>query len=324
MIMNKKIIYFLLLFITNAAFAQTGSIGIGTTTPNSQAMLDIQSSSKGVLIPRLTASQRSAISNPANGLIVYDSTLGKFYFAQNNSWFGMIADTGSADAYWHKLGDNGAIKNIIAGGLVSPDSSIVLIDPGISTPPASGAGTRLMWFPAKSAFRAGTVSDTAWNASNLGTWSTATGVNTMASGNYSTAMGVGVIASGTSSTAMVQGTLSNGFSTTAMGHYTTASGNYSIATGENSIASGLASVAFGFYSNALGDLSTALGSGGTASGYASTVMGFNSRSSGDYSTAMGYHTTARAYGSTALGFNNDSIISSNPTSIISSDPLFYI
>jgi hypothetical protein len=57
--------------------AQTG---IGTTTPDVSAKLDISSTSKGLLAPRMTAAQCTAIGTPANGLLVYqtDGTSG-FY-----------------------------------------------------------------------------------------------------------------------------------------------------------------------------------------------------------------------------------------------------
>ena len=44
------------------------SIGMGTVTPDSSALLDIQSTTKGVLIPRMTTAQRDAIDEPAPGL----------------------------------------------------------------------------------------------------------------------------------------------------------------------------------------------------------------------------------------------------------------
>jgi hypothetical protein len=59
-----------------------GSVGIGTNSPNINAALDITSTTKGMLIPRMTAVQRSAISSPAAGLIVYqtDGSDGFYYF----------------------------------------------------------------------------------------------------------------------------------------------------------------------------------------------------------------------------------------------------
>ena len=64
----RFIILFVILFQSIALNAQ---VGIGTSTPNQSSILDVESTSKGFLIPRLTASQRDNISNPAAGLMVY-------------------------------------------------------------------------------------------------------------------------------------------------------------------------------------------------------------------------------------------------------------
>ena len=59
----KKILVVILLVNVNV-FAQTG---IGTTTPEQSAQLDVSSTDKGFLPPRMTASQRDNIGNPAQG-----------------------------------------------------------------------------------------------------------------------------------------------------------------------------------------------------------------------------------------------------------------
>lgn len=51
-----------------------GSVGIGTSSPDSTAALDIISTTKGTLLPRLTTTQRDAIPSPANGLVAYNTT----------------------------------------------------------------------------------------------------------------------------------------------------------------------------------------------------------------------------------------------------------
>ena len=65
-----------------------GRIGIGTSTPDNSALLDMTSTTKGFLPPRMTQAQISAISSPADGLIVYCITDGKFYafVASANTW----------------------------------------------------------------------------------------------------------------------------------------------------------------------------------------------------------------------------------------------
>ena len=50
----------------------TQNVGIGTTTPNSNAILDIRSSNKGVVFPSLTSAQRNAILNPPDGLHIFN------------------------------------------------------------------------------------------------------------------------------------------------------------------------------------------------------------------------------------------------------------
>ncbi len=60
----------LLIVLTNG-FSQ--SVGIGTTSPHDKAVLDINSTGKGVLFPRMTTAQRNAISNPPDGLHIYNT-----------------------------------------------------------------------------------------------------------------------------------------------------------------------------------------------------------------------------------------------------------
>lgn len=67
-----RIVTFLILFTTfNFISAQ---VGVGTTSPDTSSALDVTSSNTGVLIPRLTTTQRDAIASPANGLLVYNTT----------------------------------------------------------------------------------------------------------------------------------------------------------------------------------------------------------------------------------------------------------
>lgn len=64
----KNIVFFLL--VSWSALAQTG---IGTTTPNASAKLEVAATDKGFLLPRMTSAQRTAITTPANGLLVYQT-----------------------------------------------------------------------------------------------------------------------------------------------------------------------------------------------------------------------------------------------------------
>lgn len=78
------------------AFAQN-NVGIGTNTPDASSMLDVQSTSQGVLVPRMTTAQRLAITTPANGLLVYDTNFDCFfyYIAATTTWQNMCTSTSS-------------------------------------------------------------------------------------------------------------------------------------------------------------------------------------------------------------------------------------
>lgn len=68
------------------------SVGIGTVLVDSTSILQIESNSKGLLIPRLTYNQRNSIISPANSLTVYqiDSVAG-FYFFNGQHWTKLIS-----------------------------------------------------------------------------------------------------------------------------------------------------------------------------------------------------------------------------------------
>ncbi|KIC01268.1 hypothetical protein OA88_15045 [Flavobacterium sp. JRM] len=72
-----KKIYLFLFFVTQLTSAQ---IGIGTVTPHASSILHIESTTQGLITPRMTSTQRIAIASPANGLLVFDTTVGNFYY----------------------------------------------------------------------------------------------------------------------------------------------------------------------------------------------------------------------------------------------------
>lgn len=89
---------------------------------------------------------------------------------------------------------------------------------GYSPIPAEGAGTRLMWYPGKAAFRAGYVNGTLWDDANIGGYSVALGHNVRASADYSVAMGTNTIAAQNSSFAMGQYCIATGAASVALGN----------------------------------------------------------------------------------------------------------
>lgn len=190
------------------------------------------------------------------------------------------------------------------------------LSPG--NPPVSGAGNRMMWYPDKSAFRAGIVSNTSWDKDSIGNGSVAVGFNTKAKGALSMATGALTTASGPRSTAMGfvskatnENAVAMGYSTTAsgsistaMGINTIASGNNSTAMGSNTVASGHTSIAMGAYTTGSGFNSTAMGRFTIASGDQATAIGFDTRASGPHSLSMGYYTLASGDQAVASGHSS--------------------
>src|SRR4051812_29017605 len=85
-------------------FPSTGRVGIGTTSPNGSSLLEIKSTTKGFLAPRMTLTQRNAIGAPAVGLLIYqtNSTPG-FYYYGGSGWIAVTPKTSG----WSLTGNAG-------------------------------------------------------------------------------------------------------------------------------------------------------------------------------------------------------------------------
>jgi len=69
------------------AVETTKGVGIGKIfSPSSSAIFNVDSSSKGVVFPRMTTAQKNAISNPIDGLIVFDTSLASYYYYKSAAW----------------------------------------------------------------------------------------------------------------------------------------------------------------------------------------------------------------------------------------------
>jgi len=100
----KKLFTLLALTI---GFSMNAQVGINNDSPDSSSALDITSTTKGLLIPRMTETQRDAISSPATGLMIYqtDGTVG-FYYYNGSSWVEVAATskTYSVNHFYAELG----------------------------------------------------------------------------------------------------------------------------------------------------------------------------------------------------------------------------
>jgi hypothetical protein len=85
--------------------------------------------------------------------------------------------------------------------------------------PVEGAGTRMMWYPRKAAFRAGGVNGTQWDAANIGAYSVAIGQDVRASGDNATAFGLRSTAAQVSSFAAGEDNTASGAASVALGYH---------------------------------------------------------------------------------------------------------
>jgi hypothetical protein len=321
--MKKSIFSSVLLVVLLMATSAKAQMGIGTATPNAAAQLDVTSTTKGFLAPRMTKTERDAIttvSSASKGLLIYqtDNTPG-FYYYDGTAWTSLAGSSSAAGVDLTTAQSVGGKKTF-----TSVDGLLATGTFGTGAASSLGSGTRMMWYPKKAAFRAGYIDGTQWDDANIGNKSFAIGQNTTASGEYSTSMGYATIASGILSTTMGYVTTASGSHSVAMGDNTTASGDNSTTMGSSSIASGNNSIAMGGFSRAVGGNSTAMGYNTRANSFASTTMGIGTRSSGEASIAMGNSTTAMSFAETVIGTFNTDYTATSTSSFNATDRLFVI
>jgi hypothetical protein len=149
----------------------------------------------------------------------------------------------------------------ITGAYSVAGAGSLLFSGNVASIPATGAGSRMMWYPLKSSFRAGGVSNAQWDNDNIGFYSFAAGFDATAKGNYSVAMGTG----------------------------STANSDFSIAMGRRAATYDIDAVAIGYGTGSSGKGSTALG-------YNSTI-----NSGADYTVVIGSGAASNASGAVAIG-----------------------
>ncbi len=146
--MNKCILRQLVgtfLFMALATYINAQSVGVNSTNPHASAVLDISSTTKGMLVPRMTTAQRTAIASPATGLLVFDTNLNQFLFYNGAAWTAI--PTGSGNSSWTVNGNDqysalsgrvGIGVNLpvaklhVKGGIVLDSSRLSIINTGQS------------------------------------------------------------------------------------------------------------------------------------------------------------------------------------------------
>jgi len=85
----------------------SGNVGIGTTAPDTDALLEMSSTAKGLLIPRMTTAQRNAITTPPTGLLTFGTTDSSFYYYDGSSWVPFLGNSSGASGGWALTGNAG-------------------------------------------------------------------------------------------------------------------------------------------------------------------------------------------------------------------------
>lgn len=349
----KSIIIIIALYIGLSTYAQ---VGIGTTNPDPSASLDVTSTTAGILVPRMTETQRLAVASPATGLLVYqnDNTNG-FWFYDGTVWSSLSGSGGNS-------GEFQSIGGIVQNTTNINNDNFVFGSSDLNNVAGYNDSNRMFFNKSKGAFRAGRALNGEWDDINVGLYSIGLGQDALARGNNSVAIGniagatgddsIGINGGAEGFGSIAIGATSSGFRAISIGQHSLASGKnaitlgfssnstaeYSIATGYNTIASGKYAMSFGNYSEAsglnsfaFGEICTSQGENSYSFGYRSDAIGNGSVAigrlaiaQGDHSFALGRFSEAYSYHEIVLGYDPWSYTPLSTTTAIGTDRLFVV
>ncbi len=269
----KSIITYILLIsflVIQVGMVVGQSVGIGTDSPDSSAMLDITSTNKGVLVPRMTSAERDGISTPANGLMVYVITDSSFYFYEGNTW----AKVGREG--WLLSGNTGTTYGTNYIGTADGQDLMFKVNGQV----------------------AGRIEHTGTQNTSLGfmALSSTIGGNNTANGLYSLTAN----STGYDNTAIGSLTLLNNTS----GHYCTANGSQALVSNT----SGSQNVANGYYSLVLNTTGSHNTASGNRSLLSNTTGSYNAAFGSFADVASGNLINATAIGAKAFVAANNSLV----------------
>ncbi len=288
----KKYILLSALFInTVLAPAQVAINNDGSAAANS-AILDVKSTSKGILIPRMTAAQRDAINNPAEGLMVFVTDDNHFYYFKQNSWI----KVGKGASGWIENGNYAYTNDSVAIGTETPHAPLevhgLISQTGLGMSVFLGDSAGLEIDTSTNTYNTGigyqSLQHTTTGEYNVGLGSYSLRLNT--TGEQNTAIGVTAlslssdVSNNTAVGRIALGIDISGKENTAMGFSSMGlniSGNYNTALGDSTL-----------YNNNY-DNNTALGAGAllhnNTNGNNNAAAGYHAlyKNDDDYNTAIG-------------------------------------
>jgi hypothetical protein len=324
----KKVCFVLitLLLLALPSFAQNIAINTDASLPNPNAILDIKSGTKGLLIPRMSSEARMAITN-TKGLLVYDTTTNGFWFNTGTEWqsiasgplaASILATTGA----WLLTGNSSTVDTV---NFLGTTDNVPLnfrvnnypsgqIDPIMdNTAFGYGAGSRYTVAYDNVAIGNNALAFNSTGSSNVAVGFIALAANS--TGNSNTAVGEVADVNATTGNANVA-VGSHALQGGGSGSYNTALGAFSISANNTGHFTGNDNVATGFQAlfsitevsnlTAIGTqslYSNTTGQGNNATGYQSLYT----NTTGYYNTATGYqsmYSNTTAFHGTANGYQS--------------------
>lgn len=320
--------FFLFLFsiIPFSALPQAVSINTDSSQPNPNAILDVRSSNKGILIPRLGSFARKALPN-VQGLLLYDSTTNSFWYNNGIIW----KDLSIAGSEWLITGNSGTnpttnfigtsdnvpltirVNNVLSG-LINQNTENTSwgynsgnVSSGIAN---TGVGSSALSLNTGAANTA--IGAQALRTNTTGFNNTAVGYNSIGAnitGGNNTAMGyesLDLNTTGMNNTAVGHQALlrnTSGFQNTSIGLQSL----YSNRVGANNTAAGIESL----WNNTTGNSNVAIGGRSQFNnqvGNQNNSIGYESlyNNTGSNNTALGYHalySNSSGNGNTAIGYD---------------------
>lgn len=332
-----------LCFAFFSIFSTTAQVGIGTSNPSSSSMLDITSTSGGILIPRMSENDKNNILNPKKGLLIFqnDADEGFWYFS-GTTWEPLAAKGGEFKS------TNGIVHNTTN---LREDDFAVGTDK-MDNQTTANDDSRIIFDKSQSSLRVGYSNTDSWDTSNRGSYSIGMGSNTTASANYAIAMGRQTVASAMYAVSLGRNNIVSGINATSFGYlnnatadYATTFGRGNTASGQYSIAGVVASRATGLHAISLGNTSTASGENALALGRLNVVSGLNAAAIGFTNTAtqegafafgsqnnatatnamaFGYGLESKSYNEIVLGLYNERYSPSSTTTSVGTDRIFTV
>ncbi|MFZ5552999.1 MAG: tail fiber domain-containing protein, partial [Bacteroidota bacterium] len=274
-------------------FNETQRIGVNTNSP--QELLHVNGKVKigAYTLPDTDGTNGQVLATNGTGIVAWTTVAASSGWeltgnAGTNAATNFIGTTDAQDVVLKRNNTEG--MRLSAGGALLATGNTTS---GIT--PTSGAGTRMMWIPAKRAFRAGEVNAAQWDDANVGLNSAAFGSNTRASGVGSFAINQNTVVSGNNSFAMGFGCTTSGNLSFSGGQNSTTSGSYAFSFGNSTTSSGFGSIALSDRANAGADFAVAIGQWVSATSSNAMVIGMG----------PGVNLTNSISRSLMIGFNSD-------------------